>query len=115
MRIFGLFSLIPVTMMLMVSFFVLFAIGKVKADGLKKFGRVIAVLLWICSAVVLSFGIGVLCGCPHCMGMMRHSGMWQEGKSGGYDIGKGGACDTVKGQMPAKSAGKEMKKGIPKK
>jgi len=48
-----LFSLIPVTGLLTVSFFVLFALQKVESKKLKSFGRVIAMLLWICAALVL--------------------------------------------------------------
>ena len=124
MRIFGLLSLIPASMFLMVSFFVLFAARKAETEGLKKFGKVIAVFLWICAAVVLSFGIGVLSGRLSPMRQCSR-GMWQEGKcwnndrkamGGDYDIQRGaGACDTIKGQMPVKEAGKEIKKGTIKK
>lgn len=53
----GTFSLIPVTLLLTISFFVLFVIRKLESKGLKNFGYVIAVLLWICALLVLSSGI----------------------------------------------------------
>ena len=52
-----LFILIPVTGLLTVSFFVLFALQKAESNKLKSFGRVIAMLLWICAALVLLSGI----------------------------------------------------------
>lgn len=56
-RLLGLLTLIPTTMLLTVSFFVLFTTRKVEGQGLRVFGYVIAVLLWISAAIVLSAGI----------------------------------------------------------
>ena len=47
-----LFLLIPTTGLLTVSFFVLFTLQKVESKRLKSFGRVIAMLLWICATIV---------------------------------------------------------------
>jgi len=57
MRTFGLFAIVPISMFLTVSFFVLYAVTKTEMQSLKSFGRVIAVLLWISAALVLSVGI----------------------------------------------------------
>lgn len=56
----GIFALIPATGLLTVSFFVLLAISKSASANLKKFGYAIAVLLWICAALVLGTGICTL-------------------------------------------------------
>lgn len=56
-KFFGLYSIIPVTMLLTVSFFVLVVVRKLDSPGLKTFGYALAVLLWIVGAVVFSSGI----------------------------------------------------------
>jgi predicted permease len=61
MRLLGLYALIPMTGLLTVSYFVLFANRMVQeGSGIKTFGKVVAVLLWIAAALVLSAGIWVL-------------------------------------------------------
>ncbi len=68
MRIIGLFSLVPVCALVTLSFFVLFTVTKTEAEGLKKFGRAVAVLLWISAAIVLAGGIRIMfCGGCRCM------------------------------------------------
>jgi len=57
MRLFGVFSIIPTTIFLALSFFVLFTLRKVDLQGLKAFGYVVAALLWVCAAI--AFGVGV--------------------------------------------------------
>jgi hypothetical protein len=49
-----LIAIVPVTLLLAVSFFILFVIRKIDTKGLKVFGYVITLFLWI-SAVVLFF------------------------------------------------------------
>jgi hypothetical protein len=56
-RVMGLFALIPMTVLLTISFFVLFALRKVETQGLKAFGQVIAVLLWIGALLIFSLGV----------------------------------------------------------
>ncbi len=56
-RFMGLFAIIPITMLLTVSFFVLFTIRKLNSKGLKVFGYVIAALLWTCAVLFFSMGI----------------------------------------------------------
>lgn len=71
-RLLGLFAIIPVTLLLTVSFFVLFTLRKVENEGLKAFGYVIAVLLWIAAAIVFSAGFYVIATGKHpMMPMMR--------------------------------------------
>jgi len=52
----GFFALIPATMLLTVSFFVLFASQKVISQKLKRFGIAVAVLLWASALLVFSAG-----------------------------------------------------------
>lgn len=56
-RVLGLFAIIPATVLLTISFFVLFALRKVEAAGLKAFGYVVAALLWLGALMVFSLGI----------------------------------------------------------
>ena len=56
-RIMGFFAIVPATVLLTISFFVLFTLRKIEAQGLKAFGYVIAALLWLGALMVLSLGI----------------------------------------------------------
>jgi hypothetical protein len=49
--------IVPATILLTVSYFVLFANQKAESGKLKTFGWVLAVLLWVAAFVVLSSGI----------------------------------------------------------
>jgi uncharacterized membrane protein len=59
-RIIGLFAIIPATVLLTISFFVLFTLRKVETQGLKAFGYVVASFLWVSALLVFSMGIYVL-------------------------------------------------------
>ncbi|MCX5695473.1 MAG: hypothetical protein NTW18_02255 [Candidatus Omnitrophica bacterium] len=52
----GYFALVPATMLLVVSFFVLFTLGKVVSRNLKLFGAVIVALLWLSALLIFSTG-----------------------------------------------------------
>lgn len=56
-RLLGLFALIPTSVLLSFSFFILFVLNTIKTEGLKIFGYCLAVLLWISAALVFSAGI----------------------------------------------------------
>lgn len=56
-RVMGLFVVIPIALLLALSFFILFAVRKTQEQGLKAFGYVIAALLWLGSALVFSVGV----------------------------------------------------------
>ncbi len=58
-RFLGLFTIIPATVLLTISFFVLVVVRTVKEQALKSFGRIIAVLLWLVAALVFSTGLYV--------------------------------------------------------
>ena len=46
-------AIIPATVLLTISFFVLFATTKLNVGGLKTFGKILIALLWICALGVL--------------------------------------------------------------
>ena len=56
-RLSGLITIIPATLLLTISFFVLFALRKVETQGLKSFGYVVVSLLWISSLWFFSIGV----------------------------------------------------------
>lgn len=59
-RLTGLFAIVPTTLVLTVSFFVLFALRKIESNILKSFGYVIAALLWVSALLVFSSGVYTL-------------------------------------------------------
>ena len=71
------FAIVPMTMLLTVSFFVLLAARKADAQGVKAFGYVLAVLLWISAALILSMGNYGFSGKR---GKMMKCGMMQKGQ-----------------------------------
>ncbi|MDO8734658.1 MAG: hypothetical protein Q7K21_05830, partial [Elusimicrobiota bacterium] len=105
-----------------VSFFVLFAVQKTESQGLKQFGRLIAVLLWISAAAVLSMGIFVLStGCHPLFSMHRQmAGNYEkhcnyddedDNNAAEHKMGQfSDSCDTVKGMSPVKDIKKDKVK-----
>jgi uncharacterized membrane protein YsdA (DUF1294 family) len=93
----GLFALIPVTMLLTVSFFVLFAVQKTEHKGIKGLGRFAAVMLWICAFLFFSAGAVTLV-----KGSMA-GGMHHKMMTGNCCMEKGmaGPC-MMKSQVPEK-------------
>ena len=59
-RFIGMLAILPATIILTTSFFVLVITRKTEGQGLKAFGYVVAALLWICALLVFSVGIYVL-------------------------------------------------------
>ncbi|MDD3296672.1 MAG: hypothetical protein PHU64_04845 [Candidatus Omnitrophica bacterium] len=57
MGIFGVFMLIKVIFMLVVSFFVLFAVSKTDSRGLQQFGRILAFSIWIIAIYILAVNL----------------------------------------------------------
>lgn len=77
-RLMGLGVIVPTTLILTVSFFVLFALREVKSNVLKAFGYVVAVLLWVSALLIFSVGIYTLATgkCPmQKMMMQKHEMM----------------------------------------
>jgi len=74
-RLLGLLAIIPASVLLTISFFVLFTLRKTEVQGLKAFGYVIAVLLWIGVLLVLSVGAYTLSTGRHPMMYMMQQMM----------------------------------------
>ena len=60
LRLSGLFSLIPATIFLTLSFFVILVNRKLDSKPLKVFGFTIITLLWLCATLFLATGIRIL-------------------------------------------------------
>ncbi len=77
MRIMGFIVFIPASMLLAASFFVLFAIEKVKGNGLKTFGKLVAAILIIVSALIFAKGVYTITTgkCPMMQAMQGMQGM----------------------------------------
>lgn len=56
-RICGLYTIIPMSLLLTICFFVLFAAGKTECQKLKKFGLFVVSLLMVSAFLVLLIGI----------------------------------------------------------
>ena len=73
MRLMGLFALIPISVLLTISYFVLIVNRKQDDKNLKTFGLVVAVLLCIAAGVICAGGTYALITGKHpMMGMMKH-------------------------------------------
>ena len=96
-RLLGLFAIIPTTVLLTISFFVLVVLRKIEVQGLKAFGYVIAALLWCSALLVFSLGIYTLSTGRCIMPKMMHGKMQA-------------AMETQMPEMMQKHAGDSMMK-----
>ena len=93
-QVIGFFAIIPATILLVISFFVLLALKKVESETFKAFGYVIVVLLWIDAAMLLGLGMykiisGKSVFIPHVMTMSADKyGMMKGRMMGGMMQGK---------------------------
>jgi hypothetical protein len=62
----GIFAIIPMTMILAVSFFVMAVARRAEDKGLQSFGRIVVLLLWLSATMVFATGLyGISSGrCP---------------------------------------------------
>ncbi|MFH1269901.1 MAG: hypothetical protein ABIH75_02440 [Candidatus Omnitrophota bacterium] len=74
-KLMGLFAIVPATLLLTVSFFVLLSLRKTEPQGLKAFGYVITVLLCLSALLVLSVGFYKMSKGPCMMKEMKMRGM----------------------------------------
>jgi len=86
LKFFWIIGLIYSTVLLTVSFFVLFAIRKIDSKNLKAFGYAVVMLLWLSAAFVFFNGIYL------------SSRSFVRSMPGGYRPGSGG--NQVPGQFP---------------
>ncbi|MDI6606468.1 MAG: hypothetical protein QME65_04950 [Candidatus Omnitrophota bacterium] len=77
-KIFAVYSIVPVVVLLAISFFVLLAARRAEKDrALKLFGYTVAALLWLTALVVFSTGVYVYSRgyrAMNCMGKMKMHG-----------------------------------------
>ncbi len=95
------FVIIPISILLTISYFVLRSSESSASEGLKKFAKAVALLLWISSGVLLTGAIfrtlhpgGMMMGGFHHMG---HGGMQCQMKEGGMNCsmkGEGKNCHS---------------------
>ncbi|MHB9154741.1 MAG: hypothetical protein ACYC5N_03485, partial [Endomicrobiales bacterium] len=71
----GFLVLIPVSLLLALSYFLLFANGKTDSPELKSFGVVVSVLLWVSAGLILLGGLYVLATGHHPMEPFMHQMM----------------------------------------
>lgn len=111
-RVLSLMLVVPTTMILTVSFFVLFATRFVTEKPLKLFGVLIAILLWISAATVFGVGVYIHSAAPKAMSMMRCPMMNSPMMDKGMDMGKGmmGKGMDMKGGMTGHKMMKMHKK-----
>lgn len=108
LRLASLFAIIPMTLLLAVSFFVLFFIRKSETLALKAFGYVIAAMLWIGALLIFSAGVYAFSiGRRPSMGMMMQKMMCGQVQE---MMGGGSAAGMARGHMPVMMhGGKESK------
>jgi hypothetical protein len=97
-RLLGLFAVIPVSLLLALSFFVLFTLRKVDTERLKEFGYAVAVLLWISAFLIACMGAYVIATGRHPM-----LGMMQEMMKGHMQMMGGNMPGMRNAKMPATS------------
>jgi high-affinity K+ transport system ATPase subunit B len=68
-------AIVPISVLLMVSFFVLYALRKVEEKGLRVFGYVVAGFLWLSALVVFSGAVYKMAQGPAGMKGMTQQGM----------------------------------------
>ncbi len=59
-RMLGMYMLVPATVLLTVSYFVMVVNGKLEKKGLKMFGTIIVILLFVAALLALLFGTMIL-------------------------------------------------------
>jgi hypothetical protein len=101
----GLYMVIPVAELLVVSFFVLFAMRRTDSQGLKRFGYVVCILLWASAALLSAKGAFLLAkkNCPTICRILKIKEC---------PLMKGAKCDKMKAAAEHKTP--EMKKGCGK-
>ncbi len=103
----GFMAIIPATILVTISFFVLFALNsKIVKRNIEIFGYFVVAMLWICAVAVLSAGIFVATNAPsmNCMGgKMMHMKMMKDKP-----------CD-MKGMMTPEAGVANAKKSMAKK
>jgi len=59
-KLMGLIALVPASVLLTLSFFVLFTISKTGKGKLKAFGYAVVAVLWLVAALIFSKGLSIV-------------------------------------------------------
>ena len=106
-RFMGLFTLIPITLLLTLGFFVNFAASKTEDSMLKSFSKVLSWLIHICAILIAIVGLFIIITGRHPLMMM----MERMHERGGWMMRE----EMMKGEQEGcgmnKMESKEMKKG----
>ncbi|HOW42893.1 MAG TPA: hypothetical protein P5110_06500 [Candidatus Omnitrophota bacterium] len=73
----GLLCIVPATILLTISYFVLFAQVKAGNKTLKRFGRFVLVCLWLSAAIVLSTGLYLTVSGKSVFHLMKGKSAWK--------------------------------------
>lgn len=79
-RLLGLVAIIPISLLLTVSFLVLIAARKVESKGLRTFGYILTALLWASAIVAFSIGIYIAITGKHPLMEMMFQMMQQKAR-----------------------------------
>ncbi len=71
-RLLGIYTIIPATIFLAISYFVMLTLNKIETRGLKSFGNFVVFLLWVCALVIFLSGIYAIVTGRHPMVMIIH-------------------------------------------
>ncbi len=71
-RLLGMYTFIPATVFLTISFFVMFTISKTEGRSLKSFGNPVVFLLWACALMLFLSGLYAIITGRHPIVMMIH-------------------------------------------
>lgn len=71
-RLLGMYTIIPATVFLTISFFVMVAIWKIDNRGLRIFGNLVVFLLWVCSLMLFLSGTYAVITGRHPIVMIIH-------------------------------------------
>ena len=87
-RLMGVLAVLPASILLTISFFVLILLRKIEGNGLKAFGYVVAALLWVSTFLVFSMGIYVLSTGRHpALNVMKGMGCYSSQRMSGPMMG----------------------------
>ena len=110
-RLLGVFMVIPATILLTISFFVLYALQRPEVKGLKAFGYVTAALLWVSVLILFSTGIYTVTTGKHpIISAMQEMCPMMGGKEGGM---KGPEMSDKMHRMHEKMRGSMQQGEIP--
>lgn len=71
-RLLGIYTIIPATVFLTISYLVMLLQRKVENRGLKSFGNFVVFLLWFCALVIFLSGVYAIFTGRHPMVMIIH-------------------------------------------